>query len=346
MIANDRPKGGKTRLLICVGLALFAGVLLVAWAFWPTGKSVEQWRKEYPFVSLSDRLKYEIKHAQEPPVLTPEAKSQLAMGYGPSPSHVARLWALEQLHSEEAARFIKRQGFGPGRMSHLPSTDFLDLPAAPIFSLENVSYPESMLESDPPAKLPKVGYGLVGPARLLSLESLSRIHVRGLESFLSLDGFGYVKNRDEVSGFEPHQFRYNPAVPILNPKAPTNPPPGTPPHIRNTDQEKERWVLRRLELVSLLKFEKPAVYLSSQLPRMQDLKDTECRDLSAFEEKALKQLQAGEDLATEATSNRILMLGSLRARNQCLECHHAQYGELLGAFSYELLRDPRLTTFP
>jgi hypothetical protein len=34
------------------------------------------------------------------------------------------------------------------------------------------------------------------------------------------------------------------------------------------------------------------------------------------------------------------MLGSLRAQKQCLECHRVPHGSLLGAFSYELRRDP------
>ena len=49
------------------------------------------------------------------------------------------------------------------------------------------------------------------------------------------------------------------------------------------------------------------------LPRMQDLKGADVRELSPFEVKALKRLQEGEDQVTEATTNRIRLLGSLRA---------------------------------
>ena len=38
----------------------------------------------------------------------------------------------------------------------------------------------------------------------------------------------------------------------------------------------------------------------------------------------------------------ILMMGALRASKQCLQCHDVQRGELLGTFSYEMLRDPPL----
>jgi hypothetical protein len=167
---------------------------------------------------------------------------------------------------------------------------------------------------------------------LLSLASLTQIHDMGQFSFLDSGSFGYVKSRKEVSGFVPHQFRFDPAEFVMR-RMPKSELAGM-----------QRWVMRRLELVSLEKFEKPAVYLAEQLPRMQDLKTTPVRDLSAFEAKALKQLQAGEDVVTEATTNRIQMLGSLRASKQCVKCHQAERGELLGAFSYELLRDPPIRT--
>ena len=35
--------------------------------------------------------------------------------------------------------------------------------------------------------------------------------------------------------------------------------------------------------------------------------------------------------------NRIRMVGSLRAGKDCMECHSIRRGELLGAFSYELV---------
>ena len=40
------------------------------------------------------------------------------------------------------------------------------------------------------------------------------------------------------------------------------------------------------------------------------------------------------------------MLGSLRATKECQQCHSVEHGALLGAllgaFSYELLRDPQI----
>ena len=103
---------------------------------------------------------------------------------------------------------------------------------------------------------------------------------------------------------------------------------------------KEQWQIRRLELVSLLKHAEPAVYLSEHLPRMDELKKARTRPLGKFEAQALQSLQEGEDLVAEASTNRIVLMGSLRASKQCLKCHEQQLGTLLGAFSYELQRQP------
>ena len=97
---------------------------------------------------------------------------------------------------------------------------------------------------------------------------------------------------------------------------------------------------RCLDLVSVLKFEAPAVYLTESLPRMDELRDAPTRPLDAFEQEALAALRRGEDLMAQETSDRMRMLGSLRAAKQCVGCHNAEHGELLGAFTYKLTRQP------
>jgi hypothetical protein len=59
------------------------------------------------------------------------------------------------------------------------------------------------------------------------------------------------------------------------------------------------------------------------------------RPLDTFESESLERLRRDEDIVIEATSNGCRMLGSLRARAKCLECHSVERGELLGAFSYQ-----------
>jgi hypothetical protein len=73
---------------------------------------------------------------------------------------------------------------------------------------------------------------------------------------------------------------------------------------------------------------------------MTELDRSKVRDLSDFEKESLQKLQHGDEMAADATLNRIRMLGAVRASKQCLDCHEAQRGDLLGAFSYELRRDP------
>jgi hypothetical protein len=41
-------------------------------------------------------------------------------------------------------------------------------------------------------------------------------------------------------------------------------------------------------------------------------------------------------LVAESDAGRIRMLGGILAVKQCLQCHQAKVGDLLGAFSYEL----------
>ncbi|HMF18739.1 MAG TPA: hypothetical protein VKE98_16140, partial [Gemmataceae bacterium] len=103
---------------------------------------------------------------------------------------------------------------------------------------------------------------------------------------------------------------------------------------------KNRWRVNKLELVSLLKHETPRVYVSDTLPRMKELRKVGTRSLTVFEEKALASLQKGADLASEARADQIHLFGSLRAGQQCLDCHDVQRGTLLGAFSYDLRRQP------
>ncbi len=104
------------------------------------------------------------------------------------------------------------------------------------------------------------------------------------------------------------------------------------------------WQTRRMNLVSLLKSPQPAVYESENVPAMQELVNAKTRPLDKFEAGALKRLRDGEELVTASQTNRILMLGSVRATKRCLECHSVQRGELLGAFSYELIRVKPINT--
>ena len=65
------------------------------------------------------------------------------------------------------------------------------------------------------------------------------------------------------------------------------------------------------------------------------------RDLDTFETEALEKLSAGEEIVLHASENRIRMLGSVKCETSCIDCHAgSKEGDVLGAFSYEILRSP------
>src|SRR5207302_117604 len=83
-------------------------------------------------------------------------------------------------------------------------------------------------------------------------QQLAGFHDQGRLNFLNPSSFGYIKDRNNVAGFQSHQFRSMPREPAAS--------------------DKEKWAVIRLELVSLLKHDHPVVYSSDHLPRMDDLK--------------------------------------------------------------------------
>ncbi len=94
----------------------------------------------------------------------------------------------------------------------------------------------------------------------------------------------------------------------------------------------------RVELVSLLKEEQPAAYVLDEMATPPKARVARRRSLDEFEERGLRAVRGGEDLvwSPEAPTR---MLGAVRARKECLDCHPgAREGDLLGAFSYFLTK--------
>lgn len=140
--------------------------------------------------------------------------------------------------------------------------------------------------------------------------------------FLHRESFGHhfsTERGADIAGFLPHAF-----------------------YRLSRDEEKpvpfEPWTVERLELVSLLKFPEPRVYVLDHLPRMDELsaKNAPTRELDDFERAAMEQLRTTEDVVVDAQQPEVRMLGALRASSKCLECHNVPRGALLGAFSYRL----------
>ena len=112
---------------------------------------------------------------------------------------------------------------------------------------------------------------------------------------------GYIVDRDHVAGFQSHQFANSP-------------------ELRLGEDHGQGWQVTHRELVSLLKYNEPRVYVSRYRPRMDEIKDAQRRPLNRLEAQALKSLRHQEDLIDDGL-NCICMLYFLRAGKDCLECH-------------------------
>jgi hypothetical protein len=299
--------------------------------------SADELRKRYPFVSIAPRLEYEKDRAKRPaPELPEEAAKRLQ---SVEQSYGGQHWwgnprgeSLKQLHSAEVEKFISREGFGLDRMP-MPGPEYLELAEAqPIPFTASGALP--LAEKSIGPKIALARGEEAGPAHLMkagalmpSLAQLDSFHLRGQLDFISSGSLGYIKDRTHVAGFQAHQFRTMPQL-------------VDPAYTQEKTPRKEKWAVARLELVSLLKHEEPAVYISETLPRMEQLREVQTRPLNDFEAKALERLQKGEDVVTDSSLNQIRMMGSLRAVKQCLQCHSANRVELLGSFSYVMHRVP------
>ena len=100
-----------------------------------------------------------------------------------------------------------------------------------------------------------------------------------------------------------------------------------------------RWRIKKLELVGLLVHEQPVVYLTDDLPRMAEVREAKTRVLDPFEANGVSQLKIGKDLYVQEMGRRVRMIGSIRAGQKCLTCHEVKRGDLLGAFTYELMSE-------
>jgi len=310
--------------------------------------SFTELRKRYPIVSVAERLEYEASRRQDRerrlPTLTDASRKHLSERERPNgedPIQNVRAESLRLLHSNEVEKFMKAEGFGTMRMMELkPSPQFLEYLEPEAVPLAAVSADDSV---DPPVAtvtLPEKGIlEEGGGAWTPSRENLNAFHLQGQQLFAAPWSLGWVKDRDHVAGFVSHGFGFMPE--LMHPEFHII-PPAPPDRVEPRESHPARWKIGRLELVSLLKFDEPAVYVSENLPRMKDLAKATTRPLTDFERQALASLEAGEDLVSLAATNDIYLLGAVRAVQQCTACHAAQRGELLGAFSYRLKRSPPL----
>ena len=268
-------------------------------------RQMQTWRDEYPIVPLAPRLTYEEDRydAREVADLSLSVKSRLIESEKQfNHGYGSRSWALEKLHSDYYEAFAATQGFGVSRMPRVSESRLQ------IAAIRDVPFDENSSDDEIDWQWRSAFRRSSGP------NEYEDYHWVGTDDFLHPSGFGYIESEKLVAGFIPHAFH------------------------RSPHNDNERITLDRLELVSLLKFDEPRVYVSEVLPRMDRLssENVPTRSLDEFEYEALARLWFEKDVVVEQNGDQIRMLGALRADNLCMDCHNVDRGALLGAFTYRL----------
>ncbi|MEE3365895.1 MAG: hypothetical protein VX304_09630 [Planctomycetota bacterium] len=282
----------------------------------------EQARREYPFESLTDRLQPTDQQVLASPKLTESSEKVLLrtekrmdrLQENTFGGYIRRRASLEMVHATQVLNFITSEGFGIGRMLGP------DIAGARIDKLRKWPQPVVLQPGDADSTGEKSELWLplrpgTGPRR-----PLTSLHEALLLDFANPRTYGWVRDLEHVTGFRSHGLdRFEPST-------------------RKFEVDKQGggsgWQLERIELVSLLKTAKPTVYLSENLPRMDELAGSERRSLDGFETIALRELHDGKTLVIRSQGERMRMMGALRSARQCSLCHEVPRGTLLGAFSY------------
>jgi hypothetical protein len=299
------PDTGKRRYFAASCIAT-----LIAYTV-PTGvalQSHEKWaelREQYPYESLENRLPTRSAgNAAQPKneVRLQDLEKKVFL------ESLGRANPLRQLHEMSVNSFVNSPGFGVTRgyspsMQQLKRSLQKSLPdRAPV------QQPDYLCPFIPPSNNLISKLGFWNPDTMLSL------HDDGVLDFVNTNGFGYVKDREHIAGFQKHGM--------------TKVPAGN-----------SNWSVAHLELVGLVVHEKPVVYMTANLPQMEEVQTAPRRPLDSFELEGLEALRGGEDLYCRGSEDKARMMGSIRAVKQCLECHGGSRGDLLGAFSYGLRRE-------
>jgi hypothetical protein len=311
VICAARPPMPARRLWVMTLFCAAASLILGALPSLEEIRKLKALRQEFPITSLANRLQYEKVHGPDAGASIATLSNQVASrlvefeealdwdGY--------REHQFRQIHSREYERFVRASGFGVGRMIR-PRPESLRRP--PLVDIPFDAEYDAQAYADVDGWRAAVHAG--------KSSDVKHLHAVSQLDFLDAEGFGAViEPRNQVVGFVEHAFHHPPAAGM---------------------EDRELWTIERLALVSLLRFDEPRVYVLGHLPRMDQLasEDVPTRPLDPFESESLKRLWTEADLVISDDGSQIRMLGSLRAASQCLDCHNAERGELLGAFSYVL----------
>lgn len=316
VVVAAKPRLEPRTLVAMTLLCMLASCILGVYVSGSGRRELLEARQAYPIRSLAQRLNYE---PEKLPATSLILKRDIDKGLGAVEETCGDQryvnYQLKQIHGRYVENFASALGFGITRMPY-PSPRRIERPA-----LRDIGF------ADRDIVPPNRSYGSL----FLGIErnprqALTEFHRDSYLDFLNPEGFGGLINPPtEVAGFVEHGFHHPPS----------------------RYESGLAWDLERLELVSLLKFDEPRVYVLDHLPRMDQLSgdDVPTRPLDKFESAALPRLRTDGDVVIDEVAGDTRMLGSLRAAKQCLDCHNAARGELLGAFSY-VLRQERYPLAP
>ncbi len=308
-----RTRQVRTKLVIRI-MSLWTLALPVSGML--TGaREYRELQAKYPMESLSERLAYESRHPKSEMSADQDIRAASQVWHrDPDESQRAerRYNALKEFHSLTFSQFVSAFGFGVSRMTEI-QRHFINYQPPEPPPLD--SFPKRPQQQDPPTaiKNPLLAKNIDAVQQRIPLPSQLEV----VQQFTWDSAWAYVPSGQQAAGFRAHRLIQ---VPALHGDSPDD------------------WQISRLDLVSLLKFDSPRVYLSEHLPRMEELRNAETRPVDEFEQRALEQLRGGEDIVVDQQHNSIRMVGAVRAATQCLDCHSVRRGELLGAFSYLLDR--------
>jgi hypothetical protein len=298
-------------------------------------------KSRYPVVSIRERLYFQDDH---PKPVERKIEWHADARFPSDGFHSQRARALSELHSDKVYQFINRAGQGIMRS---PPPEPADLKIWDRYTeridterVDSKILGEPLVELTGQWRTLKERSWLENEFRALSSTGLPRkelvanFHRNVQEGFAQADSLGYVQDVDRAVGFESHRIRL-PQIWNGNLRSARE--------VANMDADSPAvWKVNRIHLVSLLMHETPVVYKTESLLNMDELSgvDAPTRKLDDFEFNSLEKLQRGQDVVAQATANRIIMLGAIRANQSCRECHNVRNDDLLGAFSYELIRKP------
>ena len=284
--------------VIVMAMILVAGVRGI--------NQAEDARRRFPFTSLVERLKPAAAIPTEPPLLTKSGEAALERSElifengmkGFTNGYHFRRASLEMVHASQVWNFVSSEGFGIGRM--LAPT----IRGARLAELRTWRQPVALETGDAGSTGDRPDLWLPLKGENAPWKALNKLHENLSFDFAEPVSFGWVRDLEHVTGFRPHAVAHFDRHRVTF---------GHKAEDEMSAKHEAGWKLERVELVSLLRSAEPGVYVSKDLPRMDQLSEVKRRPLDGFETVALRALRNGEPLVIRSQGGQVKMMGAVRA---------------------------------